>query len=197
MKEFILATGNKDKIKEIKSALKDLNIKIIPLSDFKNFPKTIEDGLTLEYNAVKKAKEAAIFFNKWAIADDTGLEVDHLNGAPGVYSARYAGKNCSYDDNNNKLLKELESVKKDERKAKFRCVIAIANPAGDIKIAQGEIEGFIAAQKSGNGGFGYDPIFFIPQYNKTFAELSCEEKNKISHRGKALNEAKKILKEIE
>ncbi|MDR2860548.1 MAG: XTP/dITP diphosphatase [Elusimicrobiota bacterium] len=196
MKEFILATGNKHKVQEIQEILKDWDIKIIPLSDFDDFPKTIEDGKTLEENAVKKAKEAAQFFNKTAIADDTGLEVSYLNGAPGVYSARYAGEPCSYEDNNNKLLKELSGVPQDKRTACFRCVIAIAKPNGDIKTAEGKIDGIISEKISGDKGFGYDPIFFVPQYNKTFAQLSSSEKNKISHRAKALLAAKEIIKTI-
>ncbi|MDR0822742.1 MAG: XTP/dITP diphosphatase [Endomicrobium sp.] len=196
MREFVLATGNKHKIEEIRAILKDLPIKIIPLSDFPEFPHTIEDGQTLEENAVKKAKEAAVFFKKWAIADDTGLEVEALNGAPGVYSARYAGEPCSYDDNNKKLLKELSGLPKEKRKACFRCVIAIASPDGKIYTAEGKIDGIINPSQSGANGFGYDPIFFVEEYNKSFAELSPSIKNQISHRARALQNMKEKLNQL-
>ncbi|MDR2772401.1 MAG: XTP/dITP diphosphatase [Elusimicrobiota bacterium] len=196
LRELILATGNDHKIKEISSVLADKNIKIIPLTAFESFPKTIEDKKTLEENAIKKAREVALFFNKWAVADDSGLEVDLLGGEPGVYSARYAGENCSYDDNNNKLLKKLEGVPLEKRTAHFRCVIAIASPEGIVKTVSGKVNGYICEKKTGSGGFGYDPIFFIPQYNKTFAELSFSKKNKISHRAIALMKAKKIIASI-
>ncbi|MDR3048233.1 MAG: XTP/dITP diphosphatase [Elusimicrobiota bacterium] len=196
MKELILSTGNKHKIEEIRDILKDLPIKITPISDFPQFPHTIEDGDTLAQNAVKKAKEAAAFFNKWAIADDTGLEVEALNGAPGVYSARYAGESCSYEDNNKKLLKELSGLPKEKRKACFKCAIAMANPNGQIWTAEGRIDGIIGKSQSGANGFGYDPIFFVEEYNKSFAELSPQVKNQISHRAKALQKMKEKLKDI-
>jgi len=191
--ELIIATGNKHKVEEIKDVLKDLGVKIVPMADMPSFPKTVEDGETLEENAAKKAREAALFYNKWALSDDTGLEVDFLNGAPGVHSARFAGEHCSYEDNNKKLLSLLESVPREKRTAKFACVIAISNPQGECSFARGEIYGIITGKISGSNGFGYDPVFFVPQENKTFAELSSEEKNKISHRAKALQEAKKII----
>ncbi|MDR1941781.1 MAG: XTP/dITP diphosphatase [Endomicrobium sp.] len=196
IKELIIATGNKHKVEEISQILKDLNIKVIPMSDMASFPKTIEDGATLRENAAKKAKEAAVFYNKWVLADDTGLEVDFLNGEPGVYSARYAGQNCSYEDNNNKLLNALEGVAQEKRTAKFKCVIAIASPQAQIYFAEGEIFGIISGVLSGSNGFGYDPIFFVPEENKTFAQLSAQVKNKISHRAKALQKAKEIIKKI-
>jgi XTP/dITP diphosphohydrolase len=196
MKELVLATCNKNKVKEIKEILAGLDISIISLLDFPNYPQTIEDGKTLEENAVKKALEAAKYFNKWAIADDTGLEVDYLNGAPGIYAARYAGDDHSYEKNNNKLLKELSGIALAKRTAHFRCVIAIVSPQGEIKIAQGKISGIIIDEKLGGAGFGYDPIFFVPQYNKTFAQLSGQEKNQISHRAIALRVAKEIIEKL-
>jgi XTP/dITP diphosphohydrolase len=139
--EIILATGNKHKVFEIKDILKDLGIAVKPMIEFDKYPEVVEDGNTLEENAVKKAAEVAKFFNKWALADDTGLEVAYLNGAPGVYSSRYAGEDCSYDDNNQKLLKALSGVPSEERKAKFRCVIALSDPKGNIHIiSNGEIK---------------------------------------------------------
>jgi XTP/dITP diphosphohydrolase len=194
MKEFILATGNKHKVEEMKAILKGLPVKIIPISDYPNFPHTIEDGNTLEKNAIKKAKEAAAFFKKWAIADDSGLEVEALNGAPGVYSARYAGESCCSQNNNDKLLKELENI--DNRKAQFRCIIAIANPSGQEWIAEGKIEGIISRTMSGENGFGYDPLFFVEKYNKSFAQLEPSIKNQISHRAKAAQKLKEIIKNM-
>ncbi len=193
--EIILATGNKHKVFEIKDILKDLGIAVKPMIEFDKYPEVVEDGNTLEENAVKKAAEVAKFFNKWALADDTGLEVAYLNGAPGVYSSRYAGEDCSYDDNNQKLLKALSGVPSEERKAKFRCVIALSDPKGNIHIiSNGEINGFISMDLSGSKGFGYDPIFFVKEYNKTFAELGDGIKNEISHRALALKEFKNKLK---
>jgi len=196
IKEIIIATGNKHKVEEISAILKDLNIKAIPMISFPSYPKTVEDGKTLEENAAKKAKEAALFFKKWALADDTGLEVDYLDGAPGVYSARYAGEPCTYEDNNNKLLNNLKNAPDEKRTAKFRCVIAISSPEGTVSLADGQIFGIISKTTAGINGFGYDPVFFVPEYNKTFAELSSEIKNKISHRSKALQKAKEIIKNI-
>lgn len=196
IKEVILATGNRHKAEEIKSILKDLNVEIVPMTSFPNYPVTAEDGATLEENASKKAKEAAKFFKKWTIADDSGLEVDYLNGKPGVYSARYAGENCSYDDNNKKLLAELKNVSEEKRTAKFRAVIAVASPEGKIFLVEGKIFGIIKEHAVGTEGFGYDPVFYIPQYEKTFAELDCEIKNSISHRAKALQKVKEIIKDL-
>jgi XTP/dITP diphosphohydrolase len=195
-KEIIIATGNKHKVNEIKFILKDLDIKIIPMTSFANYPVTVEDGKTLEENAVKKAKEAALFLKKLALADDTGLEVDFLSGDPGIYSARYAGEKCSYDDNNKKLLLNLTGVPEEKRTASFRTVIAIVNPEGNVYLAEGKIFGIIRGYVSGNNGFGYDPLFYLPEYKKTLADFSAEEKNSISHRAKALHKAKEIIKEL-
>ncbi len=194
--EIIIATGNKHKVEEIKEILKDSSIKIIPMTSFKSYPETIEDGKTLEENASKKAREAALFFNKWALADDTGLEVAYLNGEPGVYSARFAGEDCSYEDNNKKLLSLLDGVPAAKRSARFRCVIAISSPKGKILLADGEIYGIISKSLAGDKGFGYDPIFFVPEENKTFAELNPSVKNAISHRAKALQKAKDIIEKL-
>jgi XTP/dITP diphosphohydrolase len=191
MKEIILATGNKHKVVEIKDILKDLPVTIKPMTDFDKYPDVIEDGQTLQDNAIKKATEVAKYFNSWAIADDTGLEVNYLNGAPGVYSSRYAGENCSYADNNNKLLKALNGVQMENRQAQFRCVIALSDPQGNVKIlAEGKIKGYIAESLSGTTGFGYDPLFYVPNCEKTFAELGEEIKNQISHRALALKNFK-------
>jgi XTP/dITP diphosphohydrolase len=196
IKEIVLATKNRRKGEEIKSILKDLDIKIIPMTSFPDYPATIEDGVTFEENASKKASEAAKFFRKWAIADDSGLEVDYLNGKPGIYSARYTGENCSYEDNNKKLLAELKNVPEEKRTANFRTVIAIADPTGRLFLADGKIFGTIGECAVGTGGFGYDPVFYVPRYGRTFAELNYEIKNSLSHRAEALQKIKKIIKNL-
>jgi len=196
IKEIILATGNGHKVEEIKGVLKGLDVKIIPMTSFPGYPETVEDGKTLEENASKKAKEAVEFFKKWTIADDSGLEVDCLNGAPGVYSARYAGEKCSYEDNNKKLIKALKDIPDDKRTAKFRTVIAVASPEGKVLLVEGKIFGIIKTYIAGINGFGYDPVFYIPEYGKTFAELDSEIKNSISHRAKALQKVKEIIKKV-
>jgi XTP/dITP diphosphohydrolase len=189
--ELIIATNNNDKIREITSIL-NINIKLIPIKFFVRYPIITEDGKTLEENASKKASRAAIFFNKWVIADDSGLEVNCLNGLPGVYSARFAGKQCSYEDNNNKLLRLLQHKK--DRRATFKTVIAIANPYGQVTLLYGKIFGSICNIIKGANGFGYDSIFYLPQYKKTLAELSFKTKNLISHRAQALIKAEKFIK---
>jgi XTP/dITP diphosphohydrolase len=196
IKEIILATGNKYKVQEMKEILKDLGVKVTPMISFPQYPNTEEDGKTLEENAIKKARETAKFFGKWTLADDSGLGVDYLDGAPGVYSARYAGEKCLYEDNNNKLLKVLDGVPLEKRIAKFRTVIAISSPDGKISLAEGKIFGIIAFQSLGSNGFGYDPVFYVPEYGKTFAELSTYIKNSISHRAIALQKAKEIIKSL-
>jgi XTP/dITP diphosphohydrolase len=196
IEEIILATGNKHKVEEIKEILKDLSIKVIPMIFFSQYPIIEEDGKTLEENAIKKASEVSKFFGKWTLADDSGLEVDYLNGAPGVYSARYAGEKCFYENNNSKLLKALDGVPFEKRTAKFRTVIAISSPDGKINLAEDKIFGIIALQPMGGNGFGYDSVFYVPEYGKTFAELSMNIKNSISHRAIALQKAKKIIKSL-
>jgi XTP/dITP diphosphohydrolase len=196
IKEIILATGNRHKVQEMKEILKDLGIKVSPMISFPQYPNTEEDGKTLEENAIKKAKETAKFFGKWTLADDSGLEVDYLDGSPGVYSARYAGEKCLYEDNNNKLLKVLDGVPLEKRTAKFRTVIAISSPDGKINLAEGKIFGIISLRSLGSNGFGYDPVFYVPDYGKTFAELSTDIKNSISHRAIALQKVKEIIKSL-
>ncbi len=194
--ELVLATRNKDKVKEIKKIIGEQGLKLLSLNDFDEFPEVVEDRQTLEENAIKKATETAQFTGKTSLADDSGLEVDALDGAPGVHSARFAGEGRSYQDNNEKLLQLLQNIPDKKRSARFRCVIAIATPEGDIRTVEGVCEGVIARESRGSNGFGYDPVFFIKEYNRTFAELSPEVKNKISHRALALEKAKEILKEM-
>lgn len=193
--KLVLATRNSDKIREIREVLTGLAIDILTVDRFPQVPEVIEDGHTLEENAIKKAKTIAEATDLLALADDTGLEVNFLGGQPGIYSSRYAGNGASYDDNVNKLLAQMKGVSWDKRTARFRCVIAIIGPKVE-KIVAGVCEGIIAHEKRGTNGFGYDPIFYVPGYDQTFAEMSLDVKNKISHRGLALKQARKILLEL-
>ena len=182
--KILLATRNRDKIKEIASALKELNIGIVSAFDY-DVPEVDEDQDTLEGNALKKARELAQATGLPALADDTGLEVNALNGAPGVYSSRYAGPGASYEDNVNKLLNELEGVPPSRRQARFRTVMAFVYHDTE-QLAEGECQGLITETKRGKQGFGYDPVFLVPEQDKTFAEMTLAEKNNSSHRGRAL-----------
>lgn len=198
MKEILLGTYNRHKAREISELLSDLHIGVRTLNDFKGVPEVHEDGETLEANAVKKAREYGKATGLFTLSDDTGLEVDALNGAPGVYSARYAGEDCTFEDNNRRLLKELEGVPAEKRTARFRCVIACFDPVrGEARTVEGALDGRIVEGLRGGNGFGYDPVFFVPELGRTLAELTLEEKNRISHRGRALRLAKEILKEME
>jgi len=194
--ELVLATRNPDKIREIKKALEGLGLKILTFKDFSNFPRVKEEGSTLRENALQKARIVARATGKLSLADDSGLEVEWLEGAPGVFSSRFAGEGVSYEDNNQKLLSLLKGVSEDKRKATFRCIMAICNPRGKEMVVEGICRGKITTQPRGREGFGYDPIFQPEGLNKTFAELSLSEKNLISHRAKALHKAKEILEEM-
>lgn len=195
MKDIIFATKNKGKIKEIKNILGDkFNIKSI--EEVGIFDDILEDGNTFEENAIKKATEIMKKTGEIVLADDSGLEIDFLNKAPGVYSSRYMGENTPYEIKNKKILELLKDVKKGDRTARFVSVIAMAMPNEKPIIATGILEGTIAYEMSGENGFGYDPIFYIPHLKKTSAELSLKEKNEISHRGKALYEMKIILERL-
>ena len=191
--QLVLATRNKDKIREIRNLLDDLPVTIMTFDNFLDFPDIEETGTTFEENAILKARGIAEFTGFPALADDSGLEVDALNGAPGVYSSRYAGPGCTYDDNNRKLLSEMEGVEKDKRTARFRSVIAVAWDEKSVETVEGIAEGIITDKKYGGDGFGYDPVFYYPPAGKTFAEMTLEEKNKVSHRGRALVKAKELL----
>lgn len=191
MKVFI-ATGNKKKIDEIKPLLKDFEV--LSIADGINIPEVEENSDTFEGNSQKKALEIAKFLNMVAIADDSGLMVDALEGEPGVYSARYAGENANDSDNNKKLIQNLKGI--GNRKAKFVSVISIAKPNGEVYSFRGEVEGIILDEARGNAGFGYDPYFYYVAYGKTFAELELSEKNAISHRARALSKMKKEIKDI-
>ncbi|MDR4470781.1 MAG: XTP/dITP diphosphatase [Nitrospira sp.] len=183
--EIVLATRNPDKGRELGALLGGLGIRIRTLADFPSAPEVVEDGTTCEANAIKKAREIARATGVPAVADDTGLEVDALGGRPGVYAARYAGEHATYEDNCRKLLLELAEVPRSNRTARFLTVAAIAFPSGDVHVTQGSLEGVIAEQSLGDQGFGYDPVFLVPEFNKTLAQLTAEEKNRMSHRAKA------------
>lgn len=194
IKILVLATTNQNKVREFKEILNDFDIDILSLSDFGPIPEVIEDGETFDDNAYKKAHHTAKVLGLPAIADDSGLEVEALSGAPGVYSARYAGMNAEDVENCDKLLKEMEGV--ENRKACFKCVISIAVPSGPALTYEGKCEGSITEERHGENGFGYDPVFFHKKFNKTFAELTAVEKNSVSHRGLALSEIKQEASKI-
>jgi XTP/dITP diphosphohydrolase len=187
-KWLVLATRNPGKTKEIRDLLKGFPIEIKNLDDFGTLSEIQEDGVTFDDNAYKKAAWTARMLGLPAIADDSGLQVKVLDNAPGVRSARYAGPNATDEDNNSKLLREMDG--KENRVAAFTCVISIAVPSGAALTYEGRCEGLIAESPRGDQGFGYDPVFFYPPFKKTFAQLSVEEKNRVSHRGKALAEIK-------
>lgn len=185
---LVIATRNKGKTQEIKDLLKDFPVDIKNLGDFGPIPELEEDGDTFEENAFKKASFAARILGQPALADDSGLVVEALGGAPGIHSARYAGENATDEQRYLKLLDEMKG--KLNRKAAFECVISIAVPTGAALTYEARCEGLISQKPEGSNGFGYDPVFFCPPYNKTFAQITREEKNRISHRGKALAELK-------
>jgi len=196
LKEIVLATRNRHKGEELMALLGDLGITIRTLADFPDAPDVDEDGATCAANAVKKAREIAHATGMVAVADDTGLEVEALGGRPGVYAARYAGEQATYEDNCRKLLQELAGVPTQKRTAKFLTVAAIADPTGQVQVTQGILEGRITNEPIGDRGFGYDPVFFLPELGKTLAELTPEEKNGLSHRAKAFANMRVILKTL-
>ncbi|MCL1865606.1 MAG: XTP/dITP diphosphatase [Spirochaetes bacterium] len=192
--KIVAASSNKNKILEIKDKFSSISeLEIIPLSEYGNIPEIIEDGDTFLENAIKKAKVIRDYTGEITIADDSGLVVDFLNGEPGVYSARYGGKNLTDIDRYNLILEKMGDVEFDKRTARFICAIVIAFPNGKIITAEEKCEGIIAYKPGGTMGFGYDPIFYLPELKSTMAEISLSEKNKISHRGKALESAYKLF----
>lgn len=193
--QLVIATKNRDKVREIKDLLDDLPVTILTMDDFLDLPDVAETGETLEANAALKAGAISQFTGLPALADDSGLEVDALGGAPGVYSSRYAGEGCTYEDNNRKLLKELEGVPQEKRTARFRCVIVIDWGDGERETIEGSAEGIIAEDVIGHEGFGYDPVFIYPQANMRFSQMTLEEKNRVSHRGLALQGARYAIRE--
>ncbi len=191
--EIVLATRNKKKIEEIRRITAGLSIRVLSLADYAECPETVEDRDTFEGNAVKKAVEVCQCTGKPALADDSGLEVDALNGAPGVYSARYAGAGANDITNNEKLLSELRAVPPDKRTARFVCCAALAFPDGTVKTFLGFAKGRIGLEPKGKTGFGYDPVFIPEGFDRSFAETTGEEKDRLSHRGKALEKLRNFL----
>ena len=185
MMKVVIATHNKDKLKELKKGFSTLTIDLVDLFSFPEVGEIIEDGKTLKENALIKAKAVYDITGFPAIADDTGLEVDALGGKPGVFTARFAGENCSYSDNVNKMLKVMKNIKKSERGAIFKTVMAFYDGKEEL-FAEGFVKGIITENKKGLAGFGYDPIFYVVEEGKTFAEMTIEQKNIISHRGRAI-----------
>lgn len=192
--DIFLASKNKKKIEEIKAITDRFNLNLKSINDNIDIPEVVEDKDSFRGNSQKKALEIANYLNCYTIADDSGLCVDALNDAPGVYSARYAGEDSSDEDNNQKLLSELSGVA--DRKAKFVTVISVASPDGRVISFRGEVEGEILEKPQGENGFGYDPLFYYEGYKKSFAELSMEEKSKISHRGRASKKMAEKLNEF-
>lgn len=194
VKRILFATGNQGKMKEIREILADLGVEVISMREAGVSAEIVEDGETFEENAVIKAKTIMELTGELTLADDSGLEIDALGGEPGVYSARYMGENTPYHIKNNHLIQRLAQVPDPQRTARFVCSIAAAFPDGEIVTTNGVIEGVIGYEEEGENGFGYDPIFVVPQLGCTTAQLSDEQKNEISHRGRALRKMKEELK---
>jgi XTP/dITP diphosphohydrolase len=192
--KVVLATHNKDKRKEILPLLKPMGFEVLTLDKFPEIGDIIEDGSTLTENALIKARTVNQITGLPTIADDTGLEVDALKGRPGIYSARFAGEGCRYSDNVNKLISEMNNIPENKRTARFRTVTVFTDGKQEL-IAEGTVEGFITQKIKGVGGFGYDPVFYIPKSGKTFAEMTLDEKKEISHRGRAFRNMGRIIEQ--
>ena len=193
MDKIVFATTNAGKIKEIKEILADFDVEVASMKEMNITADIEENGATFEENSLIKARAVSKLTGLPALADDSGLEVDYLNGEPGIYSARYLGRDTDYDYKNNYIIKKLKDAKDEERSSRFVCVISLVLPDGREFVKKGVMEGRIGYEIKGENGFGYDPIFYLPEYGKTSAEISAEEKNKISHRGKALSAMKELI----
>ncbi|MHA6485668.1 XTP/dITP diphosphatase [Bacillus cabrialesii] len=193
MKEAIIATHNPGKVKEFKEILEPKGYDVKSLAEIGYTEEIEETGHTFEENAILKAEAVAKAVNKMVIADDSGLSIDNLGGRPGVYSARYAGEQKDDQANIDKVLNELKGIEKEQRTARFRCALAVSNPGEETKTVEGHVEGYIAEEPRGEYGFGYDPIFIVKDKDQTMAELTSDEKNKISHRADALKKLSKLL----
>lgn len=194
MKKIIFATTNEGKMKEVRMLLADMGCEVLSLKDIGLDVEIVEDGETFEDNAIIKAKAIMELTEEMVLADDSGLEVDYMNKEPGIYSARFLGETTSYHLKNQHIIDQLKDAKGKERSARFVCAIAFVSPAGEIMTTRGTIEGEIGYEEKGENGFGYDPIFVVPEFHCSSAELSPEQKNKISHRGKALSEMKEKIR---
>lgn len=193
MDKIVFATTNEGKVKEIKEILGDFPIEVVSMKEMGITADIEENGATFEENSLIKARALVKLTGLPALADDSGLEVDYLNGEPGIYSARYLGRDTDYDYKNNYIIDKLSGAKGEDRSARFVCVISLVLPDGREFVERGVVEGLIGYEQKGENGFGYDPIFYLPEYGKTSAELPPEKKNKISHRGKALTAMKKLI----
>ena len=193
MTEIIFATGNKDKMREIREIMADCDVHIVSMKEAGIRVDIVEDGTTFEENAKIKARAVAAHTDAIVLADDSGLEIDYLNKEPGIYSARYAGTDTSYDIKNSLLLSRMKGVPDKQRTARFVCAVAAVFPNGDKEVVRGTMEGCIGYKIAGANGFGYDPIFFLPEYGCTSAELAPEKKNELSHRGEALRMMRQIM----
>ena len=193
-RRVIFATGNKGKMNEIRQILSDMDLELLSMKEAGIDIEIVEDGSSFEENAIIKAKAVAACTDAIVLADDSGLEIDYLNGEPGIYSARYMGEDTPYSVKNRNFIERLQGVPAEKRTARFVCVIAAAMPDGEVFTTKGVIEGQIAEEPRGENGFGFDPIFYVPEYGCTTAELSEEQKNEISHRGKALTAMKEELR---
>jgi len=194
VRRILFASRNEGKIREAQAILGSSNVKLVSIRDFPDMPEVVEDGKNFFENALKKAKTLSEFIGLPTIADDSGLEVDCLDGRPGVYSARYAGPDASDGDNIERLLEEMKGVQPEDRTAAFKCLLVLYETDGSFQYFEGVFEGSIAEAPSGTGGFGYDPVFIPAGANKTVAELDPETKNSISHRGRAFEKLKEYLK---
>ena len=193
MKELVVATKNKGKLREIKELLKDFDLKITSLSDYPDAPDIEEDGKSFAQNAIKKAATIALYTKKLTLGEDSGLEVKALKNQPGIYSARFSGAKATDSRNNQKLMRSLKGVPMKKRQARYRCFAALVDAKRVINVLNGSCSGLISTKAKGRNGFGYDPYFFIPRYGKTFGELDPSIKAKISHRARALRKVKKVL----
>ncbi|MCA0171671.1 XTP/dITP diphosphatase [Bacillus sp. RAR_GA_16] len=196
MRKLLIATQNEGKVKEFKRRFESDELSVLSLLDIEGAPDVAETGSTFAENAVLKAEAIMKLTNQPVIADDSGLVIDALDGDPGVYSARYAGPEKDDEANIDKVLTEMKNVPKEKRNASFHCLLAVAIPGQNTEIFSGTCNGMITYERSGSHGFGYDPIFYVPSYDKTMAELSPEEKNAISHRGQALDRLEEAFKEL-
>ena len=191
--KIVIATSNQNKLRELKELLKGFDVQLLSLVDFNDCPSVVEDGKSFAENALKKAQAVCAYTGLLTIADDSGLEVDCLGGRPGIFSARYAGDGADDRKNYEKLLQEMRGIAPKNRSARFRCVLAIAAPSGKHRVVEGEYRGVIISDPRGKNGFGYDPVFLDTASGLTFAEMTPEQKNQISHRARALHELVKIL----
>ena len=196
MKKIIFATGNQDKMREIREILADMDVEVVSMKEAGIHADIVEDGSTFEENAVIKAKTICELTGEITLADDSGLEIDYLNKEPGVYSARYMGEDTSYDIKNNNLIERLDGVPKEKRTARFVCAIAAVLPDGKELVTRQTMEGYIGWEIAGANGFGYDPIFYLDEYGCSSAELTPQQKNAISHRGKALRAMREMLVKV-